>query len=155
MTSSIPITPPLSACMPREVGGDDLEHTNHTSALRLHALVGAVKDLGLLQECSGRPCLLVELLQDLQSLSNRVLGLLGIADRLRILCLLGLTELGRLLDRCINRRNRLSELRDLLGELRDLCGQSVDLAVQELDLVCLLLAGLLVRRQLRVAPGLV
>merc|ERR1719171_932700 len=152
MTSSIPITPPLSACMPREVGGDDLEHTNHTSALRLHALVGAVEDLGLLQERSGRPCLLVELLQDLQSLSDRVLGLLGIADRLRVLCLFGLTELGRLLDCCVNRRN---QLRDLLGKLRDLCGQSVDLAVQELDLVCLLLASLLVRRQLRVAPGLV
>merc|ERR1719506_2917602 len=120
-----------------EVRLDHLEHANHTTALGLHARVGLIEDLRLLLALEKRRRLrrlLVELLQHRQRLSDRGLGLHGVLNRLLVRLLL-LRADGRRLS------HRLVDLRDL--------------SMERLDSRRLLLARLLVRRQLRVAPALV
>merc|ERR1719182_1376486 len=143
----------------REVRGDHLQHTEHTAVLRLHAGVGLVEDLRLLlvllDERRGLAGLLVELLQDRHRLGHGGLRLLRILDRLRVLRLLRLADLRRLSHRLVDRRDLGGQVRDLLRELRNGRRELVDLRVQRLDRRGLLLARLLVRAQLRVAPALV
>merc|ERR1719236_172170 len=143
----------------REVRGDHLQHAQHTAALRLHARVGLVEDLRLLlvrlDERRGLAGLLVELLQDRHRLGHGGLRLLRVLDRLRVLRLLRLADLRRLRNRLVDRRDLGRQVRDLLRELRNGGRELVDLRVQGLDRRGLLLARLLVRAQLRVAPALV
>merc|ERR1719482_347306 len=141
----------------REVRGDHLQHAEHTAVLRLHAGVGLVEDLRLLllDERRGLAGLLVELLQDRHRLGHGGLRLLRILDRLRVLRLLTLADLRRLSHRLVDRRDLGGQVRDLLRELRNGRRELVDLRVQRLDRRGLLLARLLVRAQLRVAPALV
>ena len=54
--------------------------------------------------------------------------------------------------RLVDLRDLGREVRDLLRQLRDRRAELVDLRMKRLDSRRLLLAGLLVRRQLRVAP---
>merc|ERR1719313_638549 len=141
-----------------EVRLDHLEHANHTTVLGLHARVGLIEDLRLLLALEKRRRLrrlLVELLQHRQRLSNRGLGLHGVLHRLLVRRLLLLADRRRLSHRLVDLRDLGREVRDLLRQLRDRRAELVDLRMKRLDRRRLLLAGLLVRRQLRVAPALV
>merc|ERR1719182_55768 len=142
----------------REVRCDHLEHAKHTAVLRLHAGVGLIEDLRLLlllDERRGLAGLLVELLQDGHRLGHGGLRLLRVLDRLRVLRLLSLADLRRLSHRLVDRRDLGGRVRDLLRELRNGGRELIDLRVQRLDGRGLLLARLLVRAQLGVAPALV
>merc|ERR1719395_69007 len=88
-------------------------------------------------------------------LSNRSLGLYGVLNRLLVRRLLLRADGRRLSHRLVDLRNLGREVRDLLRQLRDRRAELVDLRMERLDGRRLLLAGLLVRRQLRVAPALV
>merc|ERR1719327_973382 len=141
-----------------EVRLDHLEHANHTTALGLHARVGLIEDLRLLLALEKRRRLrrlLVELLQHRQRLSDRGLGLHGVLNRLLVRRLLLRADGRRLSHRLVDLRDLGRKVRDLLRQLRDRRAELVDLRMKRLDSRRLLLAGLLVRRQLRVAPALV
>merc|ERR1719395_331372 len=88
-------------------------------------------------------------------LSNRSLRLRGVLHRLLVRRLLLLADRRRLSHRLVDLRNLGREVRDLLRQLRDRRAELVDLRMKRLHSRRLLLAGLLVRRQLRVAPALV
>merc|ERR1719506_3651968 len=116
-------------------------------------------------------CLLVRLLRGLvlhilrvrravhcrlaRELVESLLRLDGILDSLLVRGLLLLADGRRLSHRLVDLRDLGREVGDLLGQLRDGGAELVDLRVERLDRRRLLLAGLLVRRQLRVAPALV
>merc|ERR1719454_2638512 len=137
---------------------DHLEHTNDAAVLRLHARVGLVEDLRLLLALEKRRRLrrlLVELLEHRQRLGHRGLGFDGILNRLLVRRLLLLTDGRRLSHSLVDFRDLSREVGDLLRQLRDRRAELVDLRVERLDSRRLLLTGLLVRRQLRVAPALV
>merc|ERR1719506_76732 len=141
-----------------EVRLDHLEHANHTTVLGLHARVGLIEDLRLLlalEKCRRLRRLLVELLENRERLSDRGLSLDGILNRLLVRRLLLLADGRRLSHRLVDLRDLGRQVRDLLRQLRDRRAELVDLRVKRLDRRRLLLAGLLVRRQLRVAPALV
>merc|ERR1719506_2774383 len=141
-----------------EVRLDHLKHANNTAVLGLHARVGLIEDLRLLLALEKRRRLrrlLVELLQHRQRLGNRGLGLHGVLDSLLVRRLLLLADGRRLSHRLVDLRDLGREVRDLLRQLRDRRAELVDLRMKRLDSRRLLLAGLLVRRQLRVAPALV
>merc|ERR1719223_2651326 len=92
ITSSMPTTPPFSACMPLygaskisgEVRLDHFQHAHDPAVLGLHALVRRIEDLGrlglCLHQCGCLACLGVELLQDRQSLCDGRLGFASILD---------------------------------------------------------------------------
>merc|ERR1719313_3281019 len=141
-----------------EVRLDHLEHANHAAVLGLHARVGLIEDLRLLLALEKRRRLrrlLVELLQHRQRLGNGGLGLHGVLDSLLVRRLLLLTDRRSLSHRLVDLRDLCREVGDLLRQLRDRGAELVDLRMESLDSSRLLLAGLLVRRQLRVAPALV
>merc|ERR1719428_867826 len=134
---------------------DDLNHANHTTILRTHALVGLVKDLGLLHERRGLGSLSIELFEHTQRLGNCGLCILGILNGHGVLCLLFLTDTGGLCYCSIKFCNSFGELSDLLGQLGDGSLQLINLRMEGLYSLRLLLACLLVGRKLSVAPALV
>merc|ERR1719313_1939445 len=141
-----------------EVRLDNLEHADNAAALGLHTRVGLIEDLRLLLALEERRRLrrlLVELLQNHERLSDGRLSLDGILHRLLVRRLLLLADGRHLSHRLVDLRNLGREVRDLLRQLRDRRAELVDLRMKRLDSRRLLLAGLLVRRQLRVAPALV
>merc|ERR1719261_1240386 len=140
-----------------EVRLDHLEHTDNAAVLRLHARVGLIEDLRLLtlekRRRLGR--LLVELLENRERLSDGRLSLDGVLDRLLVRRFLLLADRCRLSHGLVDLGNLGREVRDLLRQLRDRRAELVDLGVERLDGRNLLLARLLVRGELRVAPALV
>merc|ERR1719482_831168 len=142
-----------------EVRRNNLEHAQDAAVLRLHALIRGVEDLRgirrLLDERRRLAGLLVELLQDGHRLRHSGLSLLRVLDRLRVLRVLRLTDLRRLSNRLVDGGDLGRQVGDFLGELRNRGAELVDLGVERLDRRGLLLASLLVRAQLRVAPALV
>merc|ERR1719364_129351 len=141
-----------------EVRLDHLEHADDATVLGLHTRVGLIEDLRLLLALEERRRLrrlLVELLQNHERLSDGRLSLDGILHRLLVRRLLLLADRRRLSHGLVDLGNLGREIRDLLRQLRDRRLKLVDLGVERLDGRSLLLARLLVRGELRVAPALV
>merc|ERR1719313_2955791 len=141
-----------------EVRLDHLEHADDATVLGLHTRVGLIEDLRLLLALEERRRLrrlLVELFQNRERLRNGRLSLDGVLDRLLVRRLLLLADGRRLSHGLVDLGNLGREIRDLLRELRDRGAELVDLGVERLDGRRLLLARLLVRGKLRVAPALV
>mmetsp|Transcript_136230 Transcript_136230/g.423333 ORF Transcript_136230/g.423333 Transcript_136230/m.423333 type:complete len:709 (-) Transcript_136230:8-2134(-) len=144
-----------------EVGQDDLQEVHDVAALRQHALVGLVEGLGrvhrggLLGQRGGLGRPRVVLLQHGQGLLHGRLRLLGLLDGL-LVGLLGCKPVRRRLGHvCIELADRTREVGDVLGELRDLRREVLGPRAEGAGLGAPVLAGLLVRHQLRVAPALV
>merc|ERR1719364_679549 len=141
-----------------EVRLDHLEHADDATVLGLHTRVGLIEDLRLLLALEKRRRLrrlLVELLQNRERLRDGRLSLDGVLHRLLVRRLLLLADGRRLSHGLVDLGNLGREIRDLLRQLRDRRLQLVDLGVERLDGRSLLLARLLVRGELRVAPALV
>merc|ERR1719364_327028 len=140
-----------------EIRLDNLEHADNAAVLGLHTRVGLIEDLRLLLLDERRRLrgLLVELLENRERLSDGRLSLDGILHRLLVRRLLLLADGRRLRHGLVDLGNLGREIRDLLRQLRDRRAELVDLGVERLDGRSLLLARLLVRGELRVAPALV
>merc|ERR1719364_303720 len=141
-----------------EVRLDHLEHADDATVLGLHTRVGLIEDLRLLLALEERRRLrrlLVELLQNRERLRDGRLSLDRVLHRLLVRRLLLLADGRRLSHGLVDLGNLGREIRDLLRQLRDRRLKLVDLGVERLDGRSLLLARLLVRGELRVAPALV
>merc|ERR1719335_716319 len=147
-----------STCLrlkPCKIRLDHLNHANHTSILGTHTLVGLIKDLRLLHQGSSLCSLGIELFEHTECLGNGGLGILGILDSHSVFCLLLLADTSGLCHRGIKLCNGLGELSDFFRQLGNRSLQLINLRMEGLYGLCLLLARLLIGRELSVTPALV
>mmetsp|Transcript_130938 Transcript_130938/g.318094 ORF Transcript_130938/g.318094 Transcript_130938/m.318094 type:complete len:243 (+) Transcript_130938:179-907(+) len=145
----------------REVSKDDLQEVHDIPPLREHALVWLLECLWcvhswcLLRQGSGLSRLCVELLQHSQCLLNCNLCLLCLLDCLLVALLGGHAVLSRCCHGCLQLLDCSRQVGNVLSELRYLCSEVLGFCSESIDLLSLLVTGLLICDQLRVAPSLV
>merc|ERR1719160_909109 len=146
------------ACLGLKAGKirlNDFDHTNYTTILRAHALVGFIKDLRLLHKgsCLGSFC--VKVFQHAEGLGHGCLCILGVLDSDCVLGLLLLTNTGGFCYCSIELSHRLSKVCDFLGELRNAGFELINFSMERLHSLSLFLACLFVGGKLSVTPALV
>merc|ERR1719160_2051608 len=127
-----------------KIGLDDLDHTNYTTILRLHALVGFIEDLGLLHEGCCLCGFCVKIFQHREGLRHGSLCILGILDCHSVLGFFLLTDTGGRCHGSIKLSHRLGKISDLLGELRNAGFELINLSMKCFHCLCLFLACLLI-----------